>query len=155
MMQMPKPTEAHHKLARFAGRWVGNERLSPSPWDPKDGTAVGTCENKIGADGFALAQDYEAERDGAVNFRAQGVFSYDAMEKVFVLHWWDSMGMGTAIFKGHFEGDTLQLTCPLPKGFSRATWKFQGANHYHFLIEISGDGHQWNPMIEGEYAHAS
>jgi hypothetical protein len=155
MMQMPKPTDAHHKLERFAGRWIGNEKLSPSPWDQKGGTAVGRCDNKITADGFALAQDYEQERDGAVNFRAHGVFNYDAMQKTYLLHWWDSMGMGTAIFKGSFEGDKLQLTCALPKGFNRATWEFRGASHYHFLIEISGDGHQWNTMIEGEYSRAA
>ena len=155
MMPMPKPTEAHHKLARFAGRWVGNEKLSPSPWDPKGGTAAGTCDNKITADGFALAQDYEQARDGTVNFRAHGVFNYDALEKVYMLHWWDSMGMGTAVFKGSFDGDKLQLTCKLPQGFSRATWEFHGDNHYHFLIEISGDGNQWGTMIEGDYSRAS
>ena len=149
---MPKPTDAHNKLARFAGRWNGKEILSPSPWDPKGGAAVGKCENKIVADGFALAQDYEQARDGgAVNFRAHGVFNYEPMEKCYVLHWWDTMGMGTAVFKGIFEGDQLQLTCKLPQGFSRATWHFHGERHYHFIIEISGDGQQWGKMIEADY----
>jgi len=155
MTQMPKPAAAHNQLARFAGRWIGNEKLSPSPWDPTGGTAVGKCENKIVADGFALAQDYEQARHGAVNFRGFGVFSYDAAEKTNVLHWWDSMGMGTAIFKGSFEGDKLQLVCPLPQGFSRATWEFQGASQYHFRIEMSPNGQQWNTLIEGNYSRES
>ena len=155
MMQMPKPGEAHNKLARLAGRWIGNEKLSPSPWDPKGGTAVGRCENRIVADGFALAQNYEQERGGAVNFRGHGVFSYDAAEKCYLLHWWDSMGMGTSIFKGDFTGDTLRLTCRLPKGFSRGSWQLVDADHYRFRMEVSGDGQQWNTMIDGDYKRES
>jgi hypothetical protein len=150
-MQIPKPSSAHNQLARLAGRWIGNERLSPSPWNPKGGTAVGKCENSIVADGFALAQNYEQARSGDVNFRAHGVFSYDATEKACVLHWWDSTGMGVSVFKGTFEGDTLCLTCRLPQGFSRGTWLLLDSGHYRFRMEVSGDGREWNTMIEGDY----
>jgi Protein of unknown function (DUF1579) len=131
MMQMPKPGEAQAKLARLAGRWLGTERLSPSPWDSKGGTAVGRCENRIAADGFALAQNYQQERGGLVSFCGHGVFSYDPAEKCYLLHWWDSMGMGTSVFKGDFAGDTLRMTCRLPQGCScwmqtiiASAWKF-------------------------------
>ena len=35
MHEMPKPSEHHLKLHRFAGNWVGEEKLSPSPWGPR------------------------------------------------------------------------------------------------------------------------
>lgn len=155
MMPMPKPTEAHHKLARFAGRWIGNEKLSPSPWDPKGGTAVGKCDNKIATDGFVLVHDYSQERGGTVNFRGHGVFSYDGGEKCYNLHWWDSMGFGINVFKGQLEGNTLKMLCGLPQGSTRGIWEFLGDGHYRFLMEVSPDGQQWMTMIEGDYSRTS
>ena len=150
-MEMPKPTGAHQQLARFAGRWTGAEKLSPSPWDPKGGTAIGRCHNTPGADGFVLVHDYEQERGGAVNFRGHGVFSYDGVEKCYGLHWWDSMGFGINVFKGQLEGNTLKLLCKLPQGSTRGTWEFVGADQYRFVMEVSPDGEKWMTMIEGSY----
>ena len=150
-MEMPKPTEVHHKLSAFAGHWTGQEKLSPSPWDPNGGSAVGRCVNCVAADGFVLVHDYKQERNGAANFHGHGVFSYDSFEKSYKLHWWDSMGMGINVFTGQFAGDTLQMICKLPHGSTRGTWKFADESHYHFLMEVSPDGEKWMTMIEGSY----
>jgi hypothetical protein len=152
MMEMPKPSEAHRLLARLAGRWVGKEKLSPSPWDPKGGTAIGRCRDRLAAGGFVLVHEYEQERDGVVSFHGLGVFSYDNGAKCYLMHWWDSMGMGTNVFKGNLEGNKLPMTCPLPQGMSRATWEFLDDNHYRFLMEVSPDGQKWMTMIDGDYA---
>ena len=40
-MEMPKPTEAHQKLAALAGRWTGSETIPPCPWDPKGDLTIG------------------------------------------------------------------------------------------------------------------
>ena len=155
MMEMPKPTEAHRKLAALAGRWKGQEKMFPSPWDPKGGMAVGHCDNRLTVDGFLIAHDYAQERNGAVNFHGHGVFSYDAGEKCYVLHWWDSMGIPPNVFKGDFEGGTLRLLCRNVQGTSRGTWEFPDANHYRFRMEVSPDGQQWMTMIEGDYTRES
>ena len=155
MMHMPKPAEAHRKLAGLAGDWTGQEKMPPSPWDPKGGMAVGRCHNRLAADGFVLVHDYEQERDGAVNFHGHGVFSFDSVEKSYLLHWWDSMGMGINVFKGQLEGNKLQLLCSHAQGMSRGTWEFVDANHYRFLMEMSADGQKWMPMIEGDYTRES
>ena len=84
-MEMPKPTEAHRKLHALAGHWIGQETIPPCPWDPKGGTAVGHCDNRVGVDGFLLTHDYEQERDGRINFRGHGVFTFDAAQKCYVL----------------------------------------------------------------------
>src|SRR5689334_22163707 len=92
-MEMPKPTDAHKKLNWLTGNWAGEEKMFPSPWDPKGGMAKARIHNRSAIDGFNVVQDYEQEHGGAVNFRGHGVFSYDANQKCYVLHWWDSMGM--------------------------------------------------------------
>jgi len=154
MMEMPKPTEAHRKLEAFAGRWTGREKMSPSPWDPKGGTAVGRCDNRQAVDGFVIVHDYEQERDGRINFRGHGVFGFDATEQCHVLHWWDSMGMAANVFKGKFEGNTLQMLCRESFGTSRGTWEFLDANHYRFRMEMSQDGQPWATLIEAEYVRS-
>jgi hypothetical protein len=151
MMEMPKPTEAHRKLNSLAGRWVGQEKMFPSPWDPKGGTAVGHCHNRLAVDDFVIVHDYEQERNGTISFRGHGVFSYDPAEKSYVLHWWDSMGMAVNVFKGDFEGNTLRMLCREVQGTSRGTWEFLDASHYRFRMEMSPDGRQWMTLIEGNY----
>ena len=155
MMPMPKLSEAHRTLAALAGHWTGSEKMSPSPWDPKGGMAIGHCHNRLAADGFVLVHDYEQERDGTVNFHGHGVFSYDQVEQSYVLHWWDLMGIGVNIFKGQLAGNTLRLLCPHAQGRSRGTWEFGDAGHYRFLMEISADGQKWMTMIEGNYTQES
>jgi hypothetical protein len=56
-MKMLQPSEAHKKLAQLSGRWSGQERIQPSPWDPQGGTAIGRSDNRIALDGFALLHD--------------------------------------------------------------------------------------------------
>ena len=154
-MEMPKPTEAHRKLHALAGHWIGQETIPPCPWDPKGGTAVGHCDNRVGVDGFLLTHDYEQERDGRINFRGHGVFTFDAAQKCYVLHWWDSMGMAANIFKGDFNGNTLQMLCHDAQGHSRTTWEFPDADHYRVLMEMSQDGQQWMTLMEGNYTKKS
>ena len=150
-MEMPKPTEAHRKLDIFAGRWTGAEKIPPCPWDEKGGTAIGRCDNRVAVDGFLVLHDYEQERGGQVTFRGHGVFTYDGVEKCYVMHWWDSLGVAENVFKGGFNGNTLQMRCHDKQGHSRLTWEFRGAKHYSFLMEMSQDGNQWMTLMEGDY----
>jgi hypothetical protein len=148
---MPKPTDAHRKLAALAGRWSGQETIPPGPWDPNGGVALGRCLNHVAVDGFILLHEYEQERNGAVNFRGHGVFAYDAEAKAYTMHWWDSLGVAPNVFRGDFQGNLLQMVCLDRQGHSRATWELKDATHYVFRMEISQDGQQWLRLMEGEY----
>ena len=150
-MEMPKPSEAHQKLALLAGNWTGKETIPPCPWDPKGGVAVGRCDNRVSVDGFILVHDYEQQRDGAARFRGHGVFAYDAEAKTYVLHWWDSMGVAPNVFKGDFQGNLLQMTCVDRQGHSRVTWEVRDATHYFFRMEMYQDGKDWMTLMEGDY----
>lgn len=150
-MEMPKPTDAHKKLERLAGRWKGEEKISPSPWDPKGGTAIARVYNRPALDGFTLVQDYEQEQNGAVNFKGHGVFSYDPTQQCYLMHWWDTMGMPMSEFKGSFEGDVLMLSTKNPQGLSRAVFDLSQKSKYKFKLEGSQDGKQWHTFMDGSY----
>jgi hypothetical protein len=150
---MPTPGGMHRKLERLLGTWYGQERLYPSPFDPQGGAAIGRIHNYRAIDGFAVVQEYEQERGGTVTFRAHGVFRWEPLHQAYELYWFDSMGMAPAVFRGNFDEDVLTLTAQHGQGFTRARWDLAGAPaHYTFVMEVSGDGVQWQPFSEGRYA---
>ncbi|HEY2412562.1 MAG TPA: DUF1579 family protein, partial [Pirellulaceae bacterium] len=109
-MDMPKPGEAHRKIQKLVGNWLGEEKLFPSPWDPKGGTAQARVSNRLALGGFAVIQDYEQLRGGAATFAGHGVFSFNPHDSTYSMHWWDSMGSPPNNFVGKFDGDVLTLT---------------------------------------------
>lgn len=152
-MEMPRPTEKQEKMHRLVGRWRGEEKLFPSPWDPEGGTAVGRVDNRCALDGFVVLQDYEQERNGAISFRGHGVFSWNSVQQCYIMHWFDSMGTPVNEYKGDFEGPVLTLSCDMPQGGkSRAVFDFGPEGKYGFRMEISQDGEQWSPFMEGLYS---
>lgn len=150
-MEMPRPTHGHKKLEKLIGTWHGEERMSPSPWDPEGGIAVGRVENRAALGGFAVLQDYEQRRGGAVSFQGHGIFTYDAPAEAYVLHWFDSMGMPPNEFRGRFEGDVLTLACEAPHGHSRCIFDVSRKESYSFRMDVSPDGKQWQTFMEGRY----
>ena len=152
MMEMPKPNDAHQKLERLIGHWSGEEKLFPSPWDPKGGVARGQVVNRRALDGFVVVQDYEQERGSVPSFRGHGVFSWDANQKCYALHWFDSMGMSPNVFRGNFEGNVLTLISKDPQMQNRAVFDFSRERQYTFRMEVSQDGAKWQTFMEGHYA---
>jgi hypothetical protein len=150
-MTMPKLTQGHRELERLVGTWHGEERLYPSPFAPQGGAAVGRVRNRVVLDGFALVQEYEQEREGTVNFRGHGVFRWDPGEQVYTLHWFDSMGMSPSEFRGTLEGDVLTLTSTGAQGMVRAVWDLPGGERYTYRRQISPEGVNWFPLMEGTY----
>lgn len=150
-MDMPKPTDAHMRLQRIAGNWIGEEKIHPSPWDPHGGTAIGSVHNRVALDGFVVVQDYAHERDGRVVFRGHGVFTWNEAEQCYVLYWFDSMGVPPNIFKGHFENDVLTMTSKDLQGHSRVLFDFTRDGRYTYRMEVSQDGNQWYLFTEASY----
>jgi len=151
MKNMPTLTEEHRALNVLAGRWSGKEKISPSPWD-QGGDALGRVENRLALDGFAVVQDYEQERGGKVNFRGHAVFMWDAGQRKYLCYWFDSMGFPPTPMVGDAQGKVFTLSNDTPQGKSRATFDFSQAGRYRFRMEVSQDGKQWFPFMEGDYA---
>jgi hypothetical protein len=150
-MDMPKLSDGHKKLERLVGNWAGEEKLSPSPWDPKGGPAIGKVSNRSTLDGFIVTQEYEQIRNGVTSFKGFGIFSYDANRDCHVMHWIDSMGSPVSEFTGSVENNVWTLTNQGQMGHSRAIFDFSKDNQYHFKMDISQDGKSWYTFMEGSY----
>jgi len=150
-MEMPRLSPENQKLELLVGDWIGQEQIHPSPFDPAGGPAVGRAQNRSALDGFAVIQDYEQERNGAVNFRGHGIFRWDTDEKCYVLHWFDSIGAKPTEYRGTLENKLLILTASQAQGFARASFDFSQENSYQYRMEVSPDGAQWFVFTEGKY----
>jgi hypothetical protein len=156
MSAMPQPGDEHRLLHRFAGRWEGPERLSPSPWGP-GGVATGRFESRVALGGFFVVQDYAEEKGGRLVFEGHGLLGYDAATGEVAWTWADSMGfVPDAPARGRWQqdggGDTLVLLKRTPRGSGRYTFRFEGADTHHFRIENSFDGEKtWTLFMEGTY----
>ncbi len=155
-MEMPRPTAAHERLNPLVGKWKGEEKMYPSPWDPQGGMAEAKIDNQLMLDGFAIAQAYAQIRGGQVAFTGHGVLCYDSAAKEYQMHWWDSMGTPVNVFRGQFEGQRLVLQHKSPMGHSRCTFDLEkvGSGRYVFKMEMSQDAKQWAPFMDGHYSRA-
>jgi hypothetical protein len=152
MMEMPKLLDEHRRLKALAGNWAGEEKIYPSPWDPKGGTATSRFQARADLDGFFLIADYVQERGGQAGYRGHGVYGYDPQQKRYTMHWFDSMGSATtAPVLGTWEGSRLTFEGSHPMGHSRYIYVFEGENRYAFTIENSQDGRSWTTFIEGRF----
>ena len=150
-MDMPKPGPAHVKLKSLAGQWSGEEQIMPSPMDPTGGPANAKIENRLALGDFVLVQDYVQERSGRVNFEGHAVISYDGRSDEYVMDWWDSFGMTRSEYRGKLAGSTLRLESVTPMGRARATYELAKGDTYGFTMEISTDGTNWLPFMQGTY----
>lgn len=148
--EMPKPTAEHKKLEKLVGDWTGEEKMAPSPWDA-GGSGIGHVINTVALDGFNVIQEYEQQRGGKTSFRGHGVFSYDVNARCYVLHWWDSMGMGVNEFRGQFNGDVLSMTFAGVHGHNRCIFDVSKPGRYAFTMDVSPDGQNWKNFMQGGY----
>ena len=150
-MDMPGPAAGHRKLEGLAGTWEGEEKMFPSPWDPKGGVAKARMHNGVSLAGFALLGDYEQERDGLITFSGHAVYTYDAKSDRYTLHWFDCLGTAPEVFTGTWKGDTLTLAHGGPRMHARITHQFGKPGELKSTMETSQDGSTWKPMFEGTY----
>ena len=150
-MEMPTPSPADQALHILEGSWSGQEKIHPSPFVPSGAVAFGRVVNRLALDGFAVIQDYQQETAGKVNFRGHGVFRYDREKKAYILYWFDSFGLPPSEYVGDLVDRVLCLTAITLQGHARVTWDFSHLGHYHYSLEISPDGKEWFPSIEGRY----
>jgi Protein of unknown function (DUF1579) len=150
-MDMPKPSDAHRKLENLAGAWRGTEVMYPSQWDPKGGKAAGRSDARVILGGFALAIDYEQERDGAITFSGHGVVTYDTGDRVYVMHWFDSMGSPPEVFRGLFDGKVLTLAHGGPGMHVRLVYDLTREKRMTTQMNMSQNGEEWMKLFDGDY----
>lgn len=150
-METPKATEAHRKLERLAGTWVGEETMPPSEWTPEGFTATGRCVTRMALSGFAVIADYRQEHDGRITFEGHGVYTYDPDDGCYKQHWFDSMGSPPEVFRGTFDGDVLSMRSRSPTGHARITSDYSEEGRVVTRMEMSQDGTDWKLAFEGTY----
>lgn len=154
-MDMPTVTDEHKKLHALAGRWVGEETMSPSPWGA-GGAAVGHFDGKVQCDGFFVTQEYRQDKEGRVNFRGHALFGYDTERKQYAYYWVDSMGhVPKEPSWGIWTDNVLQFGAEGPQGMGRYTYTFEGDDALRFDLETSSDGGAtWQNLMTGNYRRA-
>ncbi len=149
---MAKPGEAHARLQKLVGRWAGDETLFPAPWDPAGGPATSVVENRLVLNGLAVVQEYQQTRHGVDNFAGHAVFWWDPASSQHVMTWFDAMSGTATEYRGGFDGDVLRLSHALPQGgYSRCWFDCGTPDRYVFRLEVSPDGSNWAPSMEGTY----
>jgi hypothetical protein len=151
-MEMPKPNEHHRWLERFAGNWQGEETMHPSPWSPTMSKAEGRMTNRVALDGFVVITDYEQHKDGAVCFRGHGVYTYDAKDHQYLLHWFDVASPKCEIFRGQPNGESISFTSIGAMGHHRLTNSFPAPGKMTTTMEMSQDGVKWMKVMESSLA---
>jgi hypothetical protein len=150
-MEMPKVTKEHEKLHVFAGRWVGDEVMHPSPMGP-GGAATGEMNARVDVDGFFVISDYVQRKTGGSGYKGHGVYGYDAHAGEYTWYWVDSMGFPSVPSRGKWVGDTLTFESSHPNGKGRYIYRWEGTDTHHFRIENSFDGGAtWTTFMEATY----
>ena len=150
-MDMPTPTDGHRKFAKLAGNWKGEEKMYPSNWDPKGGTAVAKLNSRIDLSGFAMLSDYIQEREGKVTFTGHSVTTFDPKEDLYSMHWFDCMGSHPEVFRGKFTGDRLVVSHGGPGMHARMTYDLSDPAKMTAKMEMSQDGKEWKTLFDGSY----
>ncbi len=146
-MEQPKPSEQHKKLEKLSGRWIGEEQIQGSPHTtvPK---ATGTFDFRTDLGGLFAITDYVEKSGGKTLLAGHGVIGWDAKQKHYTLHWFDTFGSppggpGT----GQWEHDTLTFH---QEGSGNTVFELADGGLI-FKIEMNVDGKGWKPIIVGKY----
>jgi len=65
------------------------------------------------------------------------------------MHWFDQFS--PSLFEGSFDGVKAVFVSKSPMGQTRASFDFSNPGGYTFKMEMSQDGANWSPMMDGEY----
>ncbi len=150
-MPMPKPAPELSKLDYLAGDWVTDGDLKPSPMGP--GGKMSSTDHVQWMDGkFFLVMHSKftgAMGDGS----AMAVMGYDPEKKVYTYNEYNSMGQVNHS-EGTVTGDTWNWTSDENMGGQsfkgRYTMKVVSPTSYTFMYEMSKDGTNWMPVMEGK-----
>ena len=138
----------------MAGTWLGELHSYPSPWDPKGGVALGRTQARLALGGLSLVSDYAEERDGAITFRGHGVYTWDALHKIYRMYWFDSVQPAPTLVPvtGVWTDTQLVFASKTDVAEHRYVYDFLDSNYYDFHIDLRRSGQDWRTYARGQYA---
>jgi len=146
-------SDTKNVLELLAGDWAGDEEIASSKWG-EGGMASASISAHLDFDGRVLIQDYSAQRDGKLWFKAHAVIAIDQQTSSLSLHWFDSMGfVPAAPAPGEWDGRALRFVRSSPRGQSRHTYIPNAPDSYELILESSFDeGASWVLVMTGRYS---
>jgi len=145
------PGPEHKRLGSLIGTWQFSLTLEPSPLGP-GGPITGTDHNEWLPGGYFLVRRYET-RSPLGEFRGLEVIGYDAAQKVYLQHGFDSRGSSHAVYRGTVEKDTWTWTFDTTaEGQAyqvRVTIREVSPTLQRYQAEISRDGRAWTSLLQG------
>ena len=149
-MEQPKPTEQHKKLERLVGSWVGEEKINGSP-HTKEPSATGTFDFRMDLGDLFAIVDYVEQAGGNTLMAGHGVIGWNAKEKTYTLHWFDTFGSPPSVpGKGQWVGDALKFE---QEGSGNTIFELADGGLV-FKIEMPVGGKGMSPVIVGKYRRA-
>jgi hypothetical protein len=149
-MQMPKPGPEHKKLDYFTGNWTCEGETKPGPIGP-GGKISSVDELKWMEGGFyvVMHSQYKAGPMGDGNSIA--LLGYDSDDKKYTYNEFNSQGEAV-VSKGTVDGDTWTWIGDMkqPPGKGRFTEKILSPASYGYKFEMSSDGANWTPILDGK-----
>lgn len=154
--EMPQPGPEYQSLEFFVGRWQFEGEAKEGPMGPGGKvTLTETCELWEG--GFAIVCRAEGKNPMGTS-KTVGIMSYDSGKQAYTYYAAES---NTPVFSamGKRDGKTWIWSSEMSMGPGttnvRVTMVETSPMSYTFKMEMSGDGTNWMPAMEGKYTKAS
>lgn len=149
-MSMPKPGPEHKKLDYFTGNWTCDGDMKPGSMGP-GGKMTLSEENKWMEGGYFVVMHSEFKSGSMGNGTGIAFLGYDADEKKYTYNEFNSMGEAT-YSKGTVDDDawTWIGDMKMPSGKGRFSEKILSPASYTFKFEMSSDGANWAPVMDGK-----
>jgi uncharacterized protein DUF1579 len=148
-MQMPKPGPELKKLDYFAGNWTCDADMKSSPMGP-GGKMTMTDDSKWMDGGFFVVIRSQFKSASMGNGNGIAFLGYDADEKKYTYNEFNSQGEAV-VSKGTVDGDAWTWIGDMkPAGKGRFSEKILSPTSYSFKFEMSSDGTNWTPVLDGK-----
>ncbi len=149
-MNMPKPGPEHKKLDYFTGNWTCDSDMKPGPMGP-GGKMTMTDDSKWMDGGFFVVIHSQFKSASMGNGNGISFLGYDAGEKKYTYNEFNSDGEAI-VSKGTVDGDawTWMGDMKEPAGKGRFSEKILSPTSYSFKFEVSSDGTNWTPVMDGK-----
>ncbi len=152
-MGPPTPAPELKKLDFLAGDWTTEGTFVPGPpgTPPSKFTATDHTEWMDG--NFFLVSNSDANLEGMGKVKGLVIMGYDPDQKVYTYRSFNSMGQ-SEYSTGKVDGDTWTWTGDEHYGGmtmkGRVTMKVTSPTSYTIKFELSMDGNEWFPAMDGK-----
>jgi hypothetical protein len=149
--QMPKPGPEHKKLDYFTGNWTCDGDMKSGPMGP-GGKMTMTDDSKWMDGGYFVVIHSQFKSASMGDGNGIAFLGYDADEKKYTYNEFNSQGE-TVVSKGTVDGDAWTWIGDMkPSGKGRFSEKILSPTAYSFKFEMSSDGTNWTPVLDGKCA---